>query len=289
MFGGFGEAAGLWDALIGGAAMIARLRLNSALLILAACFWPGPLTASPIPVRNTEGIVRGFLVLRTLKGKQLASGELIQVARGARVTTRLLFHFPDGSLHDETAVFTQRRRFRLLSYHLIQQGRTFKQPLDISIDRASGLVTVRTVNDKGEPKVDEEEMKLPEDLANGMILTLLKNIRPEDPSNTVSLVAASPKPRLVKLIISPAGQDDFATAGAGRKATRYVVKVEIPGVAGLIAPLVGKQPPDSHVWILGGEAPAFVKSESPLYAEGPLWRMELVSPAWPPPGTRKSP
>lgn len=47
------------------------------------------------------------------------------------------------------------------------------------------------------------------------------------------------------------------------------------------APLIGKQPPDSHVWILAGEAPAFVKSEQPLYNGGPVWRIELVSPVWP--------
>lgn len=31
-----------------------------------------------------------------------------------------------------------------------------------------------------------------------------------------------------------------------------------------LAPLLGKQPPDFHVWV-GGEVPAFVKSEQPLY------------------------
>jgi len=49
----------------------------------------------------------------------------------------------------------------------------------------------------------------------------------------------------------------------------------------LIAPLVGKQPPDSHVWILGGDAPAFVKAEQALYIGGPVWRIELASPSWP--------
>jgi hypothetical protein len=61
----------------------------------------------------------------------------------------------------------------------------------------------------------------------------------------------------------------------------YVLKVEIGGVSGLLAPLLGKQPPDSHVRILGGEAPAFVKSEQSLYFGGPVWRIELVSPTWP--------
>jgi hypothetical protein len=59
----------------------------------------------------------------------------------------------------------------------------------------------------------------------------------------------------------------------------YVVRVEIGGIAGLLAHLTGKQPPDTRVWVLGGEAPAFVKSEGPLYAGGPIWRIELATPA----------
>jgi len=34
-----------------------------------------------------------------------------------------------------------------------------------------------------------------------------------------------------------------------------VGKVKIGGVAGLVAPLLGKQPPDTHVWVLTGNAP----------------------------------
>jgi hypothetical protein len=103
----------------------------------------------------------------------------------------------------------------------------------------------------------------------------------------VSFIAATPKPRLVKLAISNAGQDKFSTGGSSRTGTHYVLKVEIGGLSGLIAPLVGKEPPDSHVWILGGEAPAFVKSEQPLFFGGPVWRIELVSPVWPAPAAAK--
>jgi hypothetical protein len=56
----------------------------------------------------------------------------------------------------------------------------------------------------------------------------------------------------------------------------YVVKVEIGGVTGFLARLMGKQPPDMHVWVLGGEAPAVVKLEGPLYAGGPIWRIQLA-------------
>jgi hypothetical protein len=57
----------------------------------------------------------------------------------------------------------------------------------------------------------------------------------------------------------------------------YVVKVDIGGAAGVLARLTGKQPPDIDIWVLGGEAPAFVKLEGPLYAGGPVWRVQLAS------------
>jgi len=34
-------------------------------------------------------------------------------------------HFKDGSLTYETAIFSERGEFRLLSYHLTQEGRRF--------------------------------------------------------------------------------------------------------------------------------------------------------------------
>lgn len=95
------------------------------------------------------------------------------------------------------------------------------------------------------------------------------------------MLVATPKPRLVKLAISREGQDEFAIGGTNRKVTKYVVKVEIGGLTGVVAPLVGKQPPDSYVWILDGPTPAFIGSEGPLFEGDPVWRIELTSPIWP--------
>jgi hypothetical protein len=151
----------------------------------------------------------------------------------------------------------------------------------MTIDAGKGQVTVRYSDDHGRPRVESQQMKLPSDLANGLILTLLKNAGPDVLRRSVGFVAATPKPRLVKLAISSAGEEPFTTGATARKATHYVLKVDIGGISGVVAPLVGKQPPDSHVWILGGDAPAFVKAEQPLYNEGPVWRIELTSPVWP--------
>jgi hypothetical protein len=259
---------------------------STSLAILVACvtlLQPGTMSGAPVAVRHAEGLVHGFLALRTLAGDTLADGDLIQVARGDRVTSRLVFHFKDGSVHDETAVFSQRRNFRLLSDHLVQKGPAFQHPMEVLIDGSTGQVTVHSTGDDGQEKVVTEHLDLPPDLANGMVLTLLKNVRSDAGQMTVSMVAATPKPRMVKLAITAQGEEPFSVGGSNRKATHYVVKVEIGGAAGVVAPLLGKQPPDTHVWILGGEAPAFVKSEGPLYFGGPIWRIELVSPVWPRP------
>ena len=179
-------------------------------------------------------------------------------------------------------MFTQRAHFRLANYRLVQKGSSFPRPLEMSIDAGRGQVSVRYSDDEGEPKVESERLELPPDLANGLVSTLLKNVRPEAPP-TLSYVAATPKPRLVKLTVSAAAPDRFSTGQHGWRAAHYVLKAEIGGLSGLVAPLIGKQPPDSHVWILGGDAPAFVKAEQTLYVGGPVWRIELTSPAWPRP------
>src|ERR1700737_4586113 len=97
----------------------------AVLIVCAALAGPAMLPANPVAVRYAEGVVRGFLALRTLDGTLLANGDLIQVARGDRVTVRLVFRFKDGSVHDEAAVFSQRRNFRLLNDHLVQKGPAF--------------------------------------------------------------------------------------------------------------------------------------------------------------------
>jgi hypothetical protein len=234
-----------------------------------------------IAVRHAEGVVHGFLVLRTMNGETLADGDLIQVAHGDRVTSRLLLHLKYGSVHDENAVFSPSNTFRLLSDNLVQKGPVFPHPIEVTVDGSTGQVRVRSSGDDHKEKVETEHLDLPQDVANGLILTVLKNIGSDTVQRKISMVVATPKPRLVKLAISSQGEEQFSVGGSSRKATHYVVKVEIGGAAGVVAPLVGKQPTDINVWILGGEAPAFVKLEGALYFGGPIWRIDLVSPVWP--------
>jgi len=239
------------------------------------------LHAESVRVRYKEGLTHGFLVLSTMDGSPIAVGDLTEVVHGSQVTSHLVYHFKDGSLQDETTVFSQRRNFSLVRYHLIQKGPTFPHPTEISVEASSGEVNVRYTDDKGKEKTENEHMKLPDDLANGIVLTLLKNLPPDGALPQLSMVVATPKPRIVKLLLSTSAEDSFSLIGSWRESVHYVIKVEIGGLKSLVAPLVGKQPPDAHVWIIRGEAPTFVKSETLSYLDGPLWRTELTSPVWP--------
>jgi hypothetical protein len=210
-----------------------------------------PLTAGPIAVRYMEGVGHGFIILKNLNGETLAYGDLTQIVRADRVTSRMLFHFKDGSIHDETTVFSQLGTFHLLSEHLIQKGPSFSKPIEMTIDTSTGRFTAH-YTDKGKDKFLMEHVDLPPDVANGLVFILLKNIDPNAPRTSVSFLGGGPKARVVKLLITPQGEEPFSIAGSNRKATHYVIKVQIGGVAGFVAPIIGKQPADTHVWMLAG-------------------------------------
>src|SRR5262249_31661777 len=240
-------------------------------------------TPSAPKVKFPEGSLHGFLILRNESGEPIATGDITQKFDGRQVTAHLLLQFRDGSSQEETTVFTQRKTFRLLSDHLIQKGPAFKRPMDLLVDCQTGQVTVQTTDDDGKQQMTRDRMQIPPDLANGLISVALKNAAPEsgDGELALSMIVATPKPRLVKLAISRAGEDSFTIGGVSRKATQYVVKIQIGGVAGVVAPIVSKQPPDTHLWFAGGDIPQFVRAKGPLFDGGPIWTLDFAAPTWP--------
>lgn len=214
-------------------------------------------------------------------GALIAEGDQTEVARGDRITSVLTFHFKDGSLQEETTVFSQHRVFRLLHYHLIQKGPSFKLPMDLSLEALTGKVAVHYTDEDGKEKDATDQIKPLPDLSNGLIGILLKNVPPGDVHLTLSMVIATPKPRVIKLAISTAGEESCSVGSVTYKAINYDAKIDLGGVAGVVAPFIGKQPPDIHVWILKADAPVFLKFEGPQFAGGPNWRIEFASPTWP--------
>jgi hypothetical protein len=270
----------LWEEQ--GEIMFQALRSGKLHIILSclAVLQGTHLAGQPVLVRQTEGSVHGFVHLTSEGGAVLADGDLEQTARGGRVTSRLIFRFRDGSVQDESTTFLQSGHFRLLTDHLVQKGPMFKRQMDLQVNGSTGMATSRYSDEDGKEKVESVHLDLPPDVSNGMIPILLKNLAPAS-SATVSMVVPAPKPQLVKLAISPEGEDSFLAGSTRYKATRYVVKIEIGGVKGAVASVLKKVPPDTRVWILPGTAPAFVRSEGPSCEGCAIWRIDLASPAWP--------
>lgn len=241
-----------------------------ALLVVSAVLTSTLASAEPVAVRYTEGLTRGFPVLRSVKGEKLAQGDYVQVAKGDRVESRMTFRFKDGSLYDETLVYSQRDVFTLESYRIVQRGPAFAESLDASISRETGRYTVRYKADEDSAEeVMTGKFEMADDTYNGLLSTLMKNL-PTGESRTVQIIAFTPKPRLVKMLLMPTTQDAVMVGDTAMTATRYLIKPQL----GLFASLLVSDLPDVKCWIVGGEAPAFLKFEGPLYFMGPIWRID---------------
>jgi len=181
--------------------------------------------AETIPVRHIEGVTFGFLVLRTVDGKPIAYGNLKQVVKGSMVTHELVLRFKDGSMYDEITKFTQKGEFRLVSDQVVQKGPAFKHDSESWIDAVSGRITVRTYKN-GTPKETSKHLDVPADTSNGLLFTIVKNIDPTV-ETVVSMVAASERPRIVKLHISPAEGKVIKLGAITFTTQHYLVKTKI--------------------------------------------------------------
>jgi hypothetical protein len=250
-------------------------------VFVTVLLWLRPAPAAPVSVRFVEGATHGFLVLRTVNDVLIASGDLRQVVRRGQTESRMVFRFKDGSVFDETVVFTQQRVFTLENYRLAQRGPAFSDDTEISLERASGKYRVKTKAHKdGREEVLDGTLELPHDVYNGMIVTVAKNL-PKGASETVHTVAFTPTPRLIQLELAPAGEHKIQVGELAKTATQYVLKPRLGSWLKLFATLLGRVPPDAHVWMVTDEPPAFVRFEGPLYTTGPVWRIETTSPRWP--------
>lgn len=260
----------------GGARRAWRTVVGTCAAVLTTLLGVSIGAAAPVAVRFAEGFTRGFLVLMTQDNTPIAYGELRQKPVGGRIDSRLFLNFKDGSLYDETVVFSQKGVFRVESYRLVQRGPSY--PLtDVAFDRSTGSYRARTQDKKGDDeKVASGKLDMPPDLYNGMALTLIKNL-PAGAGATGHLVTFLPEPRLVKMEIAPDGEDRAQVAGARRAVTRYRVKFDIGGLTGVVASLIGKDPPVLRYWVIPGEVPAFARFEGALYINGPVWRLEMTS------------
>jgi hypothetical protein len=246
---------------------------------LVAAFWAITLgtaaPAEPISVRHIQRPMHRFMVARSEAGKIIAKGEFSQVVQGDEVTMRLTYKFVDGSIDDETTTYRQQGAFRLVRNHHIQQGPFFVKPVDFTVEAATGIATSRTMDKNGKIHAESDHMELPDDLANGFVGTLLLNVPQNATPFRVGMLAPIGGGRLIHLLISPEGEQQFHTEGQTLKAAVFRIHPELGGIVGVIARLIGLQPKDVLVWVLEGDEPAVVRIVGQLGGYGPVVSSDL--------------
>lgn len=245
-----------------------RVALGIVVLVslLAAAL---PALAQPVAVRFAEGVSRGFPVIRAATGERLAQGDVMQFPRGDRLENRMVFRFRDGSVYDERVVFSQNGVFTVHAYSLVQRGPSFPEVIEAHLDRDTGRYRVRhQAEADGREEVFEGRIDLPPDVYNGLLTTLMKNLSP-GVSARVKVVAFTPTPRLVTMVLAAAAEEEVAVGEMALPATRYHLEPQLGALtAFLIADL-----PVARCWIVRGDAPAFLRFEGPLFFMGPVWRI----------------
>jgi hypothetical protein len=231
--------------------------------------------AEQIPVRHIQLPMHRFMVARSEAGKMLARGEFTQAVQGDEVTLRMIYHFEDGSIDDETTTYRQQGTFRLVRNHHIQKGPFFAKPVDYEVEAATGIATTRTEDKNGKVRVESEHISLPDDVANGFVGTLLLNVPPSATPFRVGMLAPVGGGRLIRILITPEGEQPFQATGQTLKAAVFRIHPELGGIVGVIAQLIGLQPKDVMVWVLEGEQPAVVRIVGQLGGYGPVVSSEL--------------
>jgi len=236
-----------------------------------------PVKPEAVSVRWAEGTVHGFVELRTQSGTVIAHCDLLQIPRDSDIESRLVFHFTDSSDFRETVTFSQHGVFRLEAYHLVQKGKAFPADLDVTLSGNGDYVVKRTSPEDGKEKQYSGRVDLPSDTYNGMIPIIGKNVD-RKAGRTVHIVAFTPKPIVLPLAFVPSATEPI-TLGTHRENTvRFTLKPKLNVLQRVGAALKRQTPPDSYLWIVTDEVPAFVRFEGPMYS-GPVWRVELTSPA----------
>lgn len=270
---------GTWHAL-----RRALRRAGIALLVVAGISSAGlaqrdrRTESAAMPVRFAEGTVHGFLELNTAAGALLAHGDLLQLSRNGGIESRTVFHF-SNSVFEETVSFTQQGVFTLTNYHLVQSGPAFADDLEVTLAH-SGAYIIRTKSHKdGKERKFEGTLDLPPDVYNGMVATIAKNL-PTGAGETVHIVAFTPEPRIIKLELAPSGTATVFLGKHEETTTHIVLKPRLGALLRFFATVKGQSPPDSDLWIVTDQVPAFVRFQGPMFS-GPVWQINLTAPSWP--------
>jgi hypothetical protein len=131
----------------------------------------------------------------------------------------------------ETAVFTQRGDFQLITDRHIWKAPSFPHPMDLSIRRAHAARSPSALQAKVvRMRSRANTLDLLPDLIKGLVLPITTNLRPDTQEIKVSMVVATAAAARESRDLAE-GEEPFSLIGSHRKALRFLLKIE-QGAAG---------------------------------------------------------
>jgi hypothetical protein len=226
------------------------------LFLLLLC---GP--AQAVEVTHPEGNLRGFPIISE-KGHRVAIGFVAQWLDGDRLKCDTRYDFEDGRISDEKVTLRQKPELIQDSWFWEERkdGRVLRR---IHVDFETGMANAMKL-EKGKPKTWTAKLKIHpgQTFAGSGVSYAIKNLRDRLVAGhpvTLSVVAYTPKPRMVDVRIRHAGREPLHFVGRDLLADRFVLHPEVSWLVQLIA-----HPPDNYYWLYKDDPAGFLQFQGPL-------------------------
>jgi hypothetical protein len=231
-------------------------------------------SAPGVPTHWPEGTLRGFPIVRSMDGRAIADGALVQVLENGNLRAEGIYQFHDGRQVREVTVLEQNPRLRQLSWSW-EERRGDDVVRSYAVDLTTGHATVRKRTKDGWDTWDEHLDGTAGAFVGVGFMYAIKNLTERlDRGEKIELTAVvfTAKPRTVTVSISRDQVGDLTMGGRKLPAERYVIHPEVPWIARLFV-----KAPDQYLWFYRPVPPMFLRADIPLAEPSdPMIRIELI-------------
>lgn len=242
--------------------------------------------AAAIPLRYTEGDLRGLPEMRDLRGQLLGRGNFAQRVDERGIHIKVTYDQLNGDRIEETTTLSTESgdlAQRAWSWQRASGGQVVERYV-MDFDTGMGR-TLLVRNGRREERREHLTVVKGQTFAGIGFTLALKNIYPRlAHGERVELegIAFTPTPRKAKVLVSSAGVETVRSGGRSVRADHLVIHPQVPKVAKLFVNV-----PDSDLWFLRGQPPGFVRANVQMQSLG-MVRINSV-PSGPPAAARSKP
>jgi len=231
----------------------------------------GRAAGEPIRLVWQEGDVGGTTTILGPGERVVGVVEFRQVRRGARLWSRRVARFADGSSdEDEVEALVGDERLEAIGGRSVIRDRDGEPLVDLAIDVRAGRISGTVGRDGDREPVDTAVTLPPATYWGPLVFLAVKNFaaNAEDGRLVFRTVAPTPTPRVFDLALTDEGAASISRAGLTLEVRRYVLA---PSVHPVLDPVIRRLVPEAAFFVLPGEPPALAGFAGPRnYTRRPI-------------------